>query len=148
MNYPYNDDNMIYDYEDHRYVLTAQYVREKMGVDLEARYKHPGSVQAILNKVSDLCYDYIAIFNNAEMQKYIIAKTESGRRLILNAMRCQMEDASLNGFFDTGATKDEREMWIAQSTKRKLDNTELPEIGKVITYAGNLWYRSCDLTAW
>lgn len=148
MNYPYNNEDMVYNYETHRYVLTPGYVKEKMGVDVEARYKIPGAIIAILETVSEICYGYMHEFNNTVMQDYIVAKTESGRNLIKQAMRSQTYDALLNGIFDTGASKEERELWISQGAKRALDNTLIPEIGTVITYTGRMCYKSPDETRW
>lgn len=148
-NYPYSDDFMTYDYTTHRYVLTAKGVEQNCGINLE-RYKTPNAVDAILRQISAKIYAYIHDYNvNNDFQDYIIAKTETGRRIIKEAMEQQFIYESAVGNVDIILSADKRGFRIAPITESALLRI-IPEIGTTILYTGN--YRLCatlDVTeAW
>lgn len=89
MQYPYNDDNMIFNYVTHRYVLTEKGVRAYAAVSLGESFKSDvaNSITAFLNLASQQTYNIIHSYNvNTEVQDYIIATTKSGREMIQEAM--------------------------------------------------------------
>ena len=65
MNYPFNDDAMIYDYKRHQYILNERYVLETLGVNMVEYLDTTGDAnpstlpQRVLRRVSDFLYRYI-----------------------------------------------------------------------------------------
>lgn len=136
-NYPYSDDYMQYDFLMHRYVLTPQCVQEYLGVNLE-RYNSPNAVDAILRQISNKIYAYIHDYNvNNDLQDYIIAKTESGRRIIKEAMEQQFLYESAVGNVDVILSAEKRSFRIAPVAESVLLRI-IPEIGTTILYTGCL----------
>ena len=136
-NYPYSDDYMQYDYIMHRYVLTAKDVQENLGVNLD-RFDSPNAVDAILRQISIKIYAFIHEYNIAnDLQDYIIAKTETGRKIIKEAMEQQFLYESAVGNVDLILSADKRGFRIAPITESVLLRI-IPEIGTTILYTGNL----------
>lgn len=105
MEYPYNDDYMVYDYDEHRYILTAQAVLEKLNIDLSTRLNIGGAsnieniANIFLNDISDIVYSEIYEYSSQPyIQEYQIAKIPSARKVIQKAMLRQVEYALVNGF--------------------------------------------------
>lgn len=135
--YPYSDDFMTYDLYSHRYVLTPKNIEQNLGVNL-SRFKTPNAVEALLKQVSAKVYAYIHDYNvNNDLQDYIIAKTESGRKIIREAMEQQFLYESAVGNVDIMLTADKRAFRIAPITESALLRI-IPEIGTTILYTGNL----------
>ena len=136
-NYPYSDDYLQYDYIMHRYVLTAKDVQENLGVNLD-RFDSPNAVDAILRQISIKIYAFIHEYNIAnDLQDYIIAKTETGRKIIKEAMEQQFLYESAVGNVDLILSADKRGFRIAPITESVLLRI-IPEIGTTILYTGNL----------
>ena len=136
-NYPYSDDYMQYDYIMHRYVLTAKDVQENLGVNLD-RFDSPNAVDAILRQIAVKIYAFIHEYNIAnDFQDYIIAKTETGRKIIKEAMEQQFLYESAVGNVDLILSADKRGFRIAPITESVLLRI-IPEIGTTILYTGNL----------
>lgn len=138
MTYPYSDNNMRYDYSSHRYVLTSDGVRSLLAINIETEFRTDiaNSKEAFLNLVSLQTYNIIHNYSvDNSMQDYVISKTESGRKMICEAM-CQRLL-----FLVT------REDMYAESFN-SIINRSLPEIGCTITYAGCLRFCSDDKTEW
>jgi hypothetical protein len=59
MNYPYSDNFMVFDEETNRYVLTNEYVMQRLGIDLAGTANERGfvnpqiAVKHLLEEVSD-----------------------------------------------------------------------------------------------
>lgn len=138
MKYPYTDDFMRYDLNSHRYVLTAKCVKTELGINLETEFKTDikNSINAFLLLVSQQTYNIIHNYSaNNDMQDYIIAKTESGRKMIKEAMEFRLLYM---------LTREEMHSEALESTILR----SLPEIGTTICYAGRLQYCSCDKSEW
>lgn len=97
MTYPYNDENMIYDYEEHRYILTEDCVLRELNIDLSQRLNTKGSAskqdlpKQILNEVSISIYSEIyASSNQDELKEYLCAKCPSARKILKDAMKQQL----------------------------------------------------------
>lgn len=104
MEYPYSDEHLVYDYEEHKYRLTPKFVLDKLNVDLKARLNAKGSysvenlAQNILDQISDEIYSFIYQHNmNNELQEFILAKCPSARDMIRNAMKEQVLYFLANG---------------------------------------------------
>ena len=96
--YPYTDENMEYDYDNHRYVLTDKCVLDELNIDLIMRLNTRGSAvqqlqpKKFLKRVSAIVYTQIYRHNiNNEVQEYILAKAPSARQIIKEAMLNQVE---------------------------------------------------------
>ena len=138
MNLPYNDDDMIYDYKAHRYVLTLDYARRN-GIDLESRVKSVDTnaastiINTVLRTASVQIYAYIFAHNmNRRALEYVIAKSETARSIVRDAMREQLAYLVTQGDLSRTTEKDKREMYIDMMAKLILD-TDVPELGTCLT---------------
>jgi hypothetical protein len=105
----YNDTYMRYDFDRHRYVLTADYVTERLNIDLLARINATGAIdraQAVvllLERASQNVYTWI--YENGgdnTAQEYILGTDEQARRMLMDAMGEQVLYILANG--DLGLT--------------------------------------------
>lgn len=104
MNYPFDDDYMIYDFDSHRYVLTPKCVFDELNVNLAQRLNVTGSANAqiapnqVLNQISTTVYSEIYDRSNQnEIQEYALAKCPSLRKIIKEAMKQQVLYFLFNG---------------------------------------------------
>lgn len=150
---PYSDGAMLYDYENHRYVLTLDHVKNVLNVDLETRLNTHGSsdratlAQAYLNRISREVYIWLYGHNNQLLLEYLCAKSETARRVILSALEEQLlywlanGDVALMPGVDVrrGAYADRKAISraaIAPNVEAILESTVLPETGCALTYTG------------
>ena len=104
MKYPYDDEFMVYDYEEHRYILTPQAIIQKLGVDLaELNFGGIANVemasQLFLDEISDFIYNQIYDYSSQPyIQEWQIAKYPSARNVIMKAMLKQVDYVRVNGF--------------------------------------------------
>ena len=148
MNFPYSDEYMTYDYKTHRYVLTKKCMLEKYNENLQVKFKNEKDVEPFLRQVSTEIYSYIHSHNiNTKMQDYILAKTESGREIIQEAMEQQALYMLTVGIISRSLDPTHRALRIDETANDTLLR-DIPEIGTTILYAGNLCYRSCDNSEW
>ena len=154
--YPFSDENMEYDYDNHRYVLTEKCVLDELNIDLLTRLNTRGhAVQQVqpkkfLKRVSDIVYTQIYKYNiNNDVQEYVLAKAPSARAIIKEAMLNQVEFLLLNGDVSRYAgidVKNAKVIPIAQLRNQSvLDETclevlqrPIKEWGRSILYAGNI----------
>lgn len=151
MEYPYSNEYMTYDKEEHKYILTSQAVIDYLGINLISELNDINSVASqnkvnwFLYKVSDLIYSYIYKWNiRNDIQEYIIAKIPSARNIIFKAMLEQVEYMKVNGelatFSGVNITKGQvmpsfASRFICEMAKDKL-NTIVKETGYPLTYSG------------
>jgi hypothetical protein len=129
---------MSYDFTHHRYILTQKDVMENLGIDIEARLTVPNAIPALLNRISVKIYSFIHTHNvNNQLQDYIIAKTESGRRIIREAMEEQLIYFLTVGDLSRSVDEAERRLAIDQ-TAIDILLQPIPEIGCSILYCGTL----------
>lgn len=150
---PYSDGAMSYDYENHRYVLTLDHVKNVLNVDLETRLNTHGSgnratlAQSYLNRISREVYIWLYGHNNQLLIEYLCAKSETARRAILTALEEQLlywlanGDVALMTGIDVrrGAYADRKVIsraTIAPNAESVLVNTILPETGCSLAYTG------------
>lgn len=138
LKYPYDDDNMTYDYDTHRYVLTLKDVSQNLGVDLESRISYANAIPTLLNRISLRVYSYIHSHNvDNNYQDYIIAKTQAGRRIIREAMEEQLLYFLAVGDLTRSVVESERKLAMDQTAIDVLLQP-IPEIGCSICYCGQL----------
>ena len=132
--YPFSDKYMRYDLSTHRYVLTTDYLKDMLSVDIERRTN--GVVQAqnainnLLDRVSLLLYGYVYGFNNKQVLTYIIAKSPSAREIIMTAMGQQAMYVLSVGDLTLSPKAEERTAWLDISAKNTLENAEVAERGR------------------
>ena len=134
--YPLSDDYMIYDKTTSKYVLTEKYVSDQLGINLVARSKNEAAIKRVLKLASNQVYRFIHDHNiNNNLQDYIIAKTESGRKIIMEAMAEQLTYLTFGGDVSRVHDWEKRSMYLDDNAKSVLYQT-IPEIGTTICYTG------------
>ena len=143
MNYPYNDDYMQFDEFENQYILTEKALINR-GIDLRARLAQRKAItpenviNGLLYTVSDMIYNYICACNDDDLrQKYLIANVPSLRQIIYKAMLYQAQYVLMVGNLSLSVDNDKRIKSIDENAKRIL-NTVVPELGKPITYSGEI----------
>lgn len=152
MVYPISDEHIFYDFEEHRYILTPKYVLDKLGIDLKARLNKSGNVSdeniagAVLDQISREVYNYVYEQSNQnDYQEYVIAKTESGFKVIRDAMREQVLYFLTNGDLSVysgvnvvkGSVMPEFYVRAISPNAKKVLTRVIPEIGTSIVYEGH-----------
>ena len=134
---PDSDDYLTYNENTGRYVLTTKNLLENYGIDLNSSANSVGA-QGILNMVSISIYNFIHKHNfNNEMQDYMIASTEKGRKIINDAMCMQFMYIRQAGYLSRSTDKDKRAMAIDEDAKEILSQV-IPEFGCSVLYCGVL----------
>ena len=140
--FPHSDDLMTYDFKNHRYVLTDKDVFNNLGINLSARVNDANTVSVLLKQVSMQVYTFIHQFNiENDFQDYVIAKTETGRKIIKEAMEQQLLYFLTVGDLSRSADFNQRALWFDETAKQILLKP-IPEIGTHICYMGRL---SCSI---
>lgn len=102
---PLTAKDMYYDYDEHMYVLTADYVMKKTGVNLILLVNSPYitdqnvAVKNLLTDISRQIYSFVYSYNVPynEYQEYLMAKSEMARELIRIALLKQLGYIIRNG---------------------------------------------------
>ena len=138
---PYSDKLMKYDETTHRYTLTKDYVL-RVVPEIMSQLKDEGAILMALEQVSDDIYDYMHEYTFRDsVQDFIIAHTETGRRVIQKAMEKQLIYLIAVGDTTFYLDDNKRKMYIAEKSKKVL-MTNIPEIGTTIIYSGDMsWIR-------
>lgn len=155
MTYPYSDDNMIYDYDEHRYKLTKEYVLDKTGIDL-SKVLNPGFssqpqrlAEQFLDEISSEIYEWVYEQNQNNLyQEFVMAKSPDFRVYLQRALLEQVLYVLRNGDLlqysgvnlKSGQIIDPKiltERSICINAKREL-NKIIPGYGVAITYAGTI----------
>lgn len=146
MNYPLSDGDMIYDFNSHRYILTPDYIVNKLGIDIQARV---GSNRAIasanlinilLNNISIQVYGFIFAHNNRKTLEYLVAKSPSARQIIMDAMGQQAVYILSVGDPTRMLDETKRRMWLDVMAENILKNQEVDETGVPLAYVGKTAY--------
>lgn len=155
--YPMTDELMYYDFEEHRYVLTAKDILDKKGENLAVRLNRGRTnnvenlVNDFLDEVSLSVYNLIYASNNKNREQcYMIAKTESGRKFIKKAMEEQcmymLNNGDLNLFSGVDVRKGQvMDNFDARAYSPKAKNilaTTLPEVGISLLYSGQIYFKA------
>ena len=155
MTYPYDDEYMAYDYDEHRYILKPQATLDKLNLNLIERLNPGGAVDRarvphqFLDEISDIVYSQIYDYSSQpSIQEYQIAKIPSARKVIMDAMLRQVDYSLVNGFLDQYSGVDLRkgtkspkfnERYLCDRAKSILKNP-LIETGIPILYCGKYPY--------
>ena len=144
MNYPFNDEFMIYSETENCYILTQECAQNRLGLNLIEKVNERNAVnqqaalRRVLNQVSRLVYSYIHKHNyRTDIQDYIIAKVPSARKMIQEAMEEQLLYMSMKGDLSRSTDREKRELAIDETAK-EICSRVLPEIGIPIIYTGEL----------
>ncbi len=85
---PYTDNHLIYDYENHMYNITPEYMLDEYGINLNDVLEDSGMISPAdlpkmwLKRVSNLVYNRIYLSGNMYGKEYVLAKDGNFRRLI------------------------------------------------------------------
>lgn len=155
MIYPYDDEYLVYDYDEHRYILTEKAVLDKNNISLIERLNFGGAVnqavqpQVFLDEISDVVYGEIYDYSSQPaIQEKQIAKCPSARRRIMKAMLKQVDYVLVNGLLAQYSGVDVRkgtkspdfsERVLAPLAKKELTKP-LDETGIPLMYAGKYPY--------
>lgn len=140
-NYPFNDDDLRYDYEEHMYVLTESYVLRKLNINMAVELNTAAgansalAVENELRHISSIVYGYLYTFNNAATIEFIIAKSPSAREIIKKALRAQLAYMKQVGDLSYTTDRTKREFRIDEVCKQVLSHV-VWETGKPLTYIG------------
>ena len=144
MQYPYDDDFMIFDEVSNHYVLTAKCAAQRLGLQLEdaVNERNATNKQIALNRVfkqvSNLIYSYIHKFNyRTDLQDRIIALVPSARIIIQEAMEEQLLYMSMKGDLSRSTDIEKRELAVDETAK-EICARILPELGISLLYTGDL----------
>ena len=139
-NYPYSDNFMVYDFENHRYVLTEKDVEENLGINLASRSKNYKARERLLKQVSREIYAFIHEYTYSgcePIKDYIIATTKSGREKIKEAMEQQFDYIMRVGEVSKSTDAEKRSFKIDSIAKSILEEY-IPELGTNLLYTGYL----------
>lgn len=102
--YPLDGQDMYWDMQEHMYVLTPEYVKDKTGVDLYLMMNDSYitdktvATKRVLEKISRQLVEFIYSYNfDNDYQEYLMAKSEMARELIRSALLLQLEYIVRNG---------------------------------------------------
>ena len=146
MTYPYNDEDLRYDYAAHRYILTLDYVSNKLGIDIQSRIASNKGINStiiidsLLNNTSIQIYNYLFGHNNKRTIEFIIAKAPSARDIIRDAMSAQLVYLLSVGDMTKSLEDSKRSMWLDMTARAILNNQEVEETGVTLTYTGRNGY--------
>ena len=139
-NYPLTDEFMVYDYENHRYILTEKDVEENLGISLIARSKNANARAQVLKQVSRQVYAFIHDYTLSgceEAKDYIIATTKSGRAKIKEAMEQQLLYFLTVGDVSKTTDVQKRALKFDETAKAILEEY-IPELGTNLLYTGQI----------
>lgn len=143
--FPHDDNYMIFDEEIDKYVLT-EYAVNQLGIDLSARVRQKGAVNAeiivknTLRQVSMMIYRYLhKHVADDSLQDCIIAKCPSVRPIIRNALEQQLLYYLQVGNLSRATDPEKRLLAIDENAKDILDRI-IPELGHSLTYTGRWRY--------
>lgn len=135
---PYSDEYMTFDVSTNRYILTEKDVLDTVGINLSVRSKSEEAKRAYLRLASMQIYNYIHSHNiNNELQDFIISHTETGRKIIKEAMEMQVLLFASSGNLSILPDENMRKLSIDMNAIAVLERF-IPEIGTTILYTGNL----------
>lgn len=134
---PYSDEYLFYDDLSGQYVLTEKAVLDYLGINLTNAAKDASTgVKALLKRVSVLTYR--RIHENATDEKQrdcIVATTETGRKIIFDAMLEQFFYMKNVGDLSLSVDKEKRLLYFSDTAQEILEQN-IPEVGFSLLYVG------------
>lgn len=156
---PYSDEAMVYDFDNHMYILTPECVLKELNVNLAEALNPTGAANvgqnpiAVLKQISFVLYSqlYASSCNNT-IQEWLAAKAESARDIIKSALKQQvlyfLFGGDLSQYNGVDIRKARRmpdfDGRILAPNARNILERNLKETGKSLMYAGGypeLWCR-------
>lgn len=140
---PFNDEEMIFNEEADRYVLTAQ-AANNLGVDIIARLRQKGGADPqlladnIFNQVSLQIYHYIHSFvlMSSEMaQEFVLKNNYAVRKKLKEAMKQQLLYYLQAGNLSRSLDERHRKLAIDELAKEILDE-KIEGLGHSLLYTG------------
>ena len=139
--FPHSGEDM--EYKPHptaRYVLTPEYVKTMLGIDLSARGMAVGAnpsayATRMLDRASRKVYRYcLAASMDTELLRLILAKAPSCRELLRDMMLAEVEFESAGN----SPFSEDKNKRISYETAELANDMIIPEIGTVLRYSGKL----------
>ena len=159
VSYPFSDEYMKYDYTRHRYVLTEKGVEVMTGINLRKQVntaigQEANLTQYYLRLISDKIYNFIySRSDNKTLLEFILAKSQTSRQMLFDAMIAQTVYFVTNGDVSqfagvnikNGTVMDRKAIKansISPDAENILLNTDIPELeGNTVLYQGRFYYR-------
>lgn len=90
---PFNDDKAKYDFEEHQYRLTFDFIHKKTGINPTIEFKDETNANIELDKIQSAFYDILYdrvngkdIDKQYRIKEYILAKDTSKRKILLDCL--------------------------------------------------------------
>lgn len=155
--FPYDDDDMVYDYKNHRYILTEKCVFDELGINLSAQLNMAGDsnntavINRILSRASRTLYNWIyANGGNTQWQEYMLATfpplRENIKEMLIIMLDYNLRESNIStwsGINQSKGTYIDRSVIKRAQVPIEIENIAnqlLPCIGVSILYAG---YNTC-----
>ena len=134
---PYSDEYLFYDDLSGHYVLTEKAVLDYLGINLTNAAKDASTgIKAFLKRVSMLTYRRIHENTTDEkLRDCIVATTETGRKIIFDAMLEQFFYMKNVGDLSLSIDKEKRLLYFSDTAQEILEQ-DIPEVGFSLLYAG------------
>ena len=140
--YPYSDEYMVFDEKTNRYILTAKYILDAYGFDLQSIVNDRNAInpqamsERILRTVSNSVYNEIHKYNaNTQAQDQMIMFVPSARAKIQRAMAEQFLYFMENGDLSRSTLPEKRALSFDKNALAVLEEI-LPEVGISLLYTG------------
>jgi hypothetical protein len=142
----FNDRYMTYSKTKHRYILTIDYIKEVLGIDLLSKLNNANAVvvNSLLDNISSEIHSYLYKHNQTKTIQYIISHCLSARDIVMEAMGKQALYIIYSGDLGFSTIKEESEMSLNKYAKEILDNQEVVETGCTLTYCGSYYFSAPD----
>jgi hypothetical protein len=144
MIYPYNDADLKYDYENHRYIPTLDFIKRKTGIDLkngeilnDVDDSDPSTLgERVLDDLSDHLYRTIYMYasKNRYYVEFLLATDEECRIRLKRAFINELKFVLRNGDFWFSLSEYDRVNKISDDTYNLMNET-LPN-GVKLLYQG------------
>lgn len=139
---PYSDDYMTFDAESNRYILTAKFALEQLGLNLADMVNERNAqtqqiaVSRILRQISNQIYNFIHLHCIGDaLRDMVIAKCPTARKIIQEAMGEQLLYVAMKGDLSRSVDERKRALAIDENAKATLLRT-IPEVGYSLLYTG------------
>lgn len=98
---PYDDDNLRYDYDNHRYILQVDYAAWAVARDLIKTFGSKENAEAILETVSRVFYEYVLSMKKSEYKEKMLYYLSHSKAL-RESIRQILVDIVFYGFQEGG----------------------------------------------
>lgn len=136
---PYSDEYLFFNEQTGQYEITAQNLLDNYGIELNnAVNDNPNSIKAVLRLATTSVYNFIHKHSlNTCEQDWIISHTESGRKIINDALCQQFLYIKQAGYLSRSTDITKRALKIDDDAAEILEQI-IPEVGYSILYTGTM----------